>query len=172
MPGRIRIRPGLAYARRPEPVARRGRSRRQLLRTVFTFGVAAGTAGALAPILGAGRRATALAADERTIGDGLGGFFEEIYRGRHIAVGSALTSAGGPATPAAPVASVSPLSPALSADVRIDGRILHLMRRADGGYLSLVNHYESFPTPLEAARAAIDDLGGAQLSLSGPVHHV
>jgi hypothetical protein len=46
------------------------------------------------------------------------------------------------------------------------------MRRADGSYLSSVNHYESFPTPLDVARAAVDDLGGARLSLSGPIHHV
>lgn len=57
------------------------------------------------------------------------------------------------------------------AGVRIDGRPLHVMRRADGSYLSVVNHYESFPTALATARAAVDDLGGAQLSLAGPASH-
>lgn len=40
--------------------------------------------------------------------------------------------------------------------VTVDGRPLHLMRRADGTWLSMVDHYCSYPTPLEAARAAVD----------------
>ncbi|MGV9251270.1 tyrosinase family oxidase copper chaperone [Streptomyces sp. NPDC003697] len=44
-------------------------------------------------------------------------------------------------------------------DVTVDGRPLHLMRRADGTWLSMVDHYESYRTPLEAARAAVDELG-------------
>jgi hypothetical protein len=48
--------------------------------------------------------------------------------------------------------------------VTVDGRPLHLMRRADGTYLSMVNHYQSYPTPLAAVRAAVDELGpSAQL---------
>ncbi|MGW0813933.1 tyrosinase family oxidase copper chaperone [Streptomyces viridiviolaceus] len=43
--------------------------------------------------------------------------------------------------------------------VTVDGRPLHLMRRADGTWLSMVDHYCSYPTPLEAARAAVDALG-------------
>jgi hypothetical protein len=43
--------------------------------------------------------------------------------------------------------------------VTVDGRPLHLMRRADGTWLSMVDHYCSYPTPLEAARAAVDELG-------------
>ncbi|MEW2632340.1 tyrosinase family oxidase copper chaperone [Streptomyces sp. NPDC048389] len=58
-----------------------------------------------------------------------------------------------------------------SVEVRIDGRPLHVMRRADGTYLSLVNHYESFPTLRDVARAAVDELGDAQLSLT-PMHSV
>ncbi|GGL70173.1 hypothetical protein GCM10010129_12070 [Streptomyces fumigatiscleroticus] len=73
--------------------------------------------------------------------------FDEIYRGRHIqgvrthekrAVG------GG------------------SWHVTVDGRPLHLMRRADGSWLSMVDHYGSYPTPLQAARAAVDELGAGQ----------
>ncbi|WP_330333940.1 tyrosinase cofactor [Streptomyces sp. NBC_00536] len=71
---------------------------------------------------------------------------EETYRGRHIAVGPA--------------------------GVHIDGRPLHVMRRADGSYLSGVNHFESFATPLELARAAVDELGTARLALAaGAPHH-
>jgi hypothetical protein len=43
--------------------------------------------------------------------------------------------------------------------VTVDGHPLHLMRRADGGWLTMVDHYRSYPTPLEAARAAVDELG-------------
>ncbi|MFD7132990.1 tyrosinase family oxidase copper chaperone [Streptomyces sp. NPDC059894] len=43
--------------------------------------------------------------------------------------------------------------------VTVDGRPLHLMRRADGTWLSMVDHYQSYATPLEATRAAVDELG-------------
>ncbi|MFB6844908.1 tyrosinase family oxidase copper chaperone [Streptomyces sp. NPDC056373] len=43
--------------------------------------------------------------------------------------------------------------------VTVDGRPLHLMRRADGTWLSMVDHYCSHPSPIEAARAAVDELG-------------
>ena len=36
------------------------------------------------------------------------------------------------------------------------------MRRADGTWLSMVDHYRSYATPLEAARAAVDELGPGQ----------
>jgi hypothetical protein len=41
----------------------------------------------------------------------------------------------------------------------VDGRPLHLMRRADGTWISMVDHYAARPTPLAAARAAVDALG-------------
>ncbi|MFI8391623.1 tyrosinase family oxidase copper chaperone [Streptomyces sp. NPDC085540] len=69
---------------------------------------------------------------------------EETYRGRHIAVDVA--------------------------GVRIDGRPLHVMRRADGTYLSGINHFQSYATPLELARAAVDELGTAQLAFAAPHH--
>ncbi|MET9571668.1 tyrosinase family oxidase copper chaperone [Streptomyces virginiae] len=69
---------------------------------------------------------------------------EETYRGRHIAVDVA--------------------------GVRIDGRPLHVMRRADGSYLSGINHFQSYPTPLELARAAVDELGTTQLAFAAPHH--
>ncbi|MFI6933207.1 tyrosinase cofactor [Streptomyces sp. NPDC050287] len=43
--------------------------------------------------------------------------------------------------------------------VTVDGRPLHLMRRADGSWMTMVDHYQSYPTPLAAARAAVDELG-------------
>lgn len=69
---------------------------------------------------------------------------EETYRGRHIAVDVA--------------------------GVRIDGRPLHVMRRADGSYLSGINHFQSYATPLELARAAVDELGTAQLAFAAAPH--
>ncbi|MCX5402870.1 tyrosinase cofactor [Streptomyces sp. NBC_00335] len=71
---------------------------------------------------------------------------EETYRGRHIAVDAAGTS------------------------VRIDGRALHVMRRSDGTYLSGINHFQSYATPLELARAAVDELGTTQLAFAA-AHH-
>ncbi|MEU1100574.1 tyrosinase family oxidase copper chaperone [Streptomyces tibetensis] len=46
--------------------------------------------------------------------------------------------------------------------VTVDGRPLHLMRRADGTWLSMVDHYCAHPSPIEAARAAVDALGPGQ----------
>ncbi|MFD3548233.1 tyrosinase family oxidase copper chaperone [Streptomyces sp. NPDC058655] len=70
---------------------------------------------------------------------------EETYRGRHIAVDLA--------------------------GVRIDGRPLHVMRRADGSYLSGINHFQSYGTPLELARAAVDEMGSAQLAMASAPRH-
>lgn len=180
-------------------------ARRLVLRTLFTVGVVAGTAGALMPILA--RRA----ADVRDSGgkgprgngaegNGAGGTgaakpqsqsrpqpqsqslerFAEMYQGRHIQ-GSATVMVparggsrdGDPAAGAlGAVRSGRPAGGAWlvpSVEVRIDGRPLHVMRRADGTYLSLVNHYESFWTLRDVARAAVDELGDAQLSLT-PMH--
>ncbi|MFI7388368.1 tyrosinase family oxidase copper chaperone [Streptomyces sp. NPDC049813] len=47
--------------------------------------------------------------------------------------------------------------------VTVDGRPLHLMRRADGTYLSMVDHYDAYPGPLAAARGAVVELGGQTL---------
>ncbi|MFE6226492.1 tyrosinase family oxidase copper chaperone [Streptomyces sp. NPDC057854] len=69
--------------------------------------------------------------------------FDEMYAGRRI---RGLTGPGGE-----PVALV-------------DGRPLHLMRCADGGWVTPLDHYESCPTPLAAVRAAVDAAGPAPLS--------
>ncbi len=47
--------------------------------------------------------------------------------------------------------------------VRIDGQELHVMRNADGTWISVVNHYETFATPRAVARAAVVELQGAAL---------
>lgn len=75
------------------------------------------------------------------------GAFDEMYEGRHIR-GS--RSAGGHQHAGA------------AWDITVDGRPLHLMRRADGGYLSMIDHYQSYPTPLIATRRAVDELGRGQ----------
>ncbi|MER5947648.1 tyrosinase family oxidase copper chaperone [Streptomyces sp. NPDC001904] len=72
------------------------------------------------------------------------GAFDEMYRGRRI-TGSRAAGAGG------------------DWQVMVDGRPLHLMRRADGSYLSMVDHYDSYATPLAAARGAVAELGGQAL---------
>lgn len=96
---------------------------------------------ALAPVVAASRPPHPLRSDDLS--------FDEVYRGRHI-LGTKSGSDG---------------TAAFSGgewQVTVDGRPLHLMRRADGGYLSMVDHYESYPTPLAAARAAVDELGPAE----------
>ncbi|MFC9878519.1 tyrosinase family oxidase copper chaperone [Streptomyces libani] len=47
--------------------------------------------------------------------------------------------------------------------VRIDNDDLHVMRNADGTWISLVNHYETFTTPRALARAGVRELQGADL---------
>ncbi|MCX4860144.1 tyrosinase cofactor [Streptomyces canus] len=126
----------------PERGAPARRSRRDLL--LGLFGPAA-VAVALTPVVLASRgpRAAERAADL---------VFDETYRGRRIrGIRGSVAAAGG----------------ALGAagwHVTVDGRPLHLMRRADGTWLSMVDHYRSYATALDAARAAVDELGpGRQL---------
>ncbi|MFD0414893.1 tyrosinase cofactor [Streptomyces sp. NPDC127108] len=47
--------------------------------------------------------------------------------------------------------------------VRIDGDELHIMRNADGTWISVINHYEPQATPRALARAAVVELQGATL---------
>ncbi|MGW6743507.1 tyrosinase family oxidase copper chaperone [Streptomyces sp. NPDC055025] len=133
---------------------------------MFALGVVAGTSAVLTPILRVGHRAGGGADTDGAGGGaaGAGGTADEMYRGRHIRI----DVTGGVRAPS----DAGFLAVPSVLDIRIDGRPLQTMRRADGSYLSVVNHYESFPTPLDAARAAVDDLAGAGLSLSGPIHHM
>ncbi|MFI6082778.1 tyrosinase family oxidase copper chaperone [Streptomyces sp. NPDC051217] len=128
----------------PPPASPPGRTRRLFLRAVFALGMIGGTAAALTPILRADPR-TPGSPGADAAGPPAAELFDEMYGGRHIQG----TDAG----------------------VRIDGRPLHMMRRADGSYVSVVNHFESFPTALATARAAVDDLGASRLALAGPTFH-
>ncbi|NUR68733.1 MAG: tyrosinase [Streptomyces sp.] len=74
--------------------------------------------------------------------------FDEVYKGRRI---QGRPTAGGGHHHGAGYA------------VFIDGVELHLMRNADGSWISVVSHYDPVPTPKAAARAAVDELQGAAL---------
>ncbi|WP_069741725.1 tyrosinase family oxidase copper chaperone [Streptomyces sp. EN23] len=146
-------------------------SRRTVLRGAFTAAVVTGTAGALLPLVDRDPAAEARPAPAPGPGSGSGSRatteeFAEMYRGREIrGTATVVVPAGAPADDRVAVAA----EPAT--EIRIDGRPLHVMRRADGTYLSDVRHYESYPTLLETARAAVDELGTARLAPPA-VHHM
>ncbi|MFD6531663.1 tyrosinase family oxidase copper chaperone [Streptomyces sp. NPDC060184] len=127
-------------------------TRRGVLRSVFAVGVVAGTGAAWEPIVARGSKSPGATEPARP------GEITETYRGRTIRV-RADASPGGTAAPGVRTASAG-----LHPEASIDGVPLHLMRRADGSCLTAVTHYESHPTPLAAARAAVDVLGTARLS--------
>ncbi|MFI0877084.1 tyrosinase family oxidase copper chaperone [Streptomyces parvus] len=139
-------------------------SRRTVLRGAFTAAVVTGTAGALLPLLDRDPAAADRPAPAPGPGSGSGSRatteeFAEMYRGREIrGTATVVVPAGAPADDRVAVAA-EPVT-----EIRIDGRPLHVMRRADGTYLSDVRHYESYPTLLETARAAVDELGTARLA--------
>ncbi|MGW4494163.1 tyrosinase family oxidase copper chaperone [Streptomyces sp. NPDC004376] len=108
-------------------------SRREMARGLL----ASAAALALAPVVAASRPLPPDAPSDTA--------FDETYRGRHIqgyAV-PALSRRGGEG----------------DWQITVDGSPLHLMRRADGTWMSMVDHYTSYPTPLAATRAAVDELG-------------
>ncbi|WP_333778042.1 tyrosinase cofactor [Streptomyces sp. IBSBF 3136] len=114
-------------------------SRREVARGLL----ASAAALALAPVVAASR--------PLPMSDGPGGGpFDETYRGRRIQ------------GVVVPVAGRRGLAGGGDWQVTIDGRPLHLMRRADGTWLSMVDHYSSYRTPLEATRAAVDEMGPGQ----------
>ncbi|MFF3329452.1 tyrosinase family oxidase copper chaperone [Streptomyces sp. NPDC002888] len=120
---------------RPRPV---GRTRRDVARGLRGWMLTA----ALAPVVAAFRPwRPGSAGPGRAQGDTV---FDETYRGHRI------RGVWDPARDAAEDGRWH---------VTVDGRPLHLMRRADGTWLSMVDHYCSYRTPLEAARAAVDELG-------------
>ncbi|WBO66257.1 tyrosinase family oxidase copper chaperone [Streptomyces camelliae] len=126
-----------AGARRQGRAGAAGASRREAGRGLL----ASVAALALAPVAAASR------SDPPAQAQG-GGSFDETHRGRRIQ-GALVPVAG---------------RGAAEGDWRItvDGRPLHLMRRADGTWLSMVDHYTSYRTPLEATRAAVDEMGPGQ----------
>ncbi|MFJ9182436.1 tyrosinase family oxidase copper chaperone [Streptomyces anulatus] len=138
-------------------------SRRTVLRGAFTAAVVTGTAGALLPLLDQERAAAARPAPAPEAPAPRPGStpeeFAEMYRGREIrGTATVVVPAGAPDDDRVMVAAEP------GSEIRIDGRPLHIMRRADGTYLSDVRHYESYPTLLETARAAVDELGAAGLA--------
>ncbi|KUN81428.1 apotyrosinase chaperone MelC1 [Streptomyces griseoruber] len=74
--------------------------------------------------------------------------FDEIYKGRRI---QGRPSSGGGHHHGA------------GYTVSVDGVELHVMRNADGTWISVVSHYDPVSTPRAAARAAVDELQGARL---------
>ncbi|MFE3638443.1 tyrosinase family oxidase copper chaperone [Streptomyces sp. NPDC059168] len=115
----------------------RGVSRREAARALLGTGAAL----ALAPVVAASR--------PLPTGHGPGGgSFDETYRGRRIQ-GAQVPIAGRRKAEG-------------DWEVTVDGHPLHLMRRADGTWLSMVDHYGSYPTALEATRAAVDQIGPGQ----------
>jgi hypothetical protein len=77
--------------------------------------------------------------------------FDEVYRGRRIQ-GRPMTGPGG-----------HHHEHGGGYEVLIDGVQLHVMRNADGSWISVVSHYDPVATPRAAARAAVDELQGAPL---------
>ncbi|MFF8727227.1 tyrosinase family oxidase copper chaperone [Streptomyces sp. NPDC015171] len=112
-------------------------TRREVARGLLASVAALG----LAPVVAASRPVPPAEADD-------GSSFDETYRGRRIQ------------------GVLVPVVGRRAADgewqITIDGRPLHLMRRADGSWLSMVDHYTSYRTPQEAARAAVDEIGPGQ----------
>ncbi|MFF7237227.1 tyrosinase cofactor [Streptomyces collinus] len=130
---------GVAVGAEQQVVVGTGRvTRREVARGLL----ASAAALALAPVVAASRPLP------MSGGPG-GGSFDETYRGRRIQ-GVVI-----------PVAGHRGLAGG-DWQVTIDGRPLHLMRRADGTWLSMVDHYSSYRTPLEATRAAVDEMGPGQ----------
>ncbi|MFI8927891.1 tyrosinase cofactor [Streptomyces sp. NPDC053474] len=79
------------------------------------------------------------------------GSFDEVYLGRRIQGGPTSGHGGHHADHGG------------GYSVRIDGDELHIMRNADGTWISVINHYDPQATPRALARAAVDDLQGAAL---------
>lgn len=154
-----------------KPARPRGSTRRRMIRRgITTVAAATGTTAALRPILAAGQAgATAAAGAAPQAGTeaalraapgsapgaaagATAALFDEVYRGRRL---QGFTSSAADA----------------GVDILIDGSPLHVMRRVDGSYISLANHYQPYPTVLGTARGAVDVIGRAELSANAAEHH-
>ncbi|MFE7131867.1 tyrosinase family oxidase copper chaperone [Streptomyces sp. NPDC057638] len=129
-------------------------TRRQAVGTVA--GVAAGVAVATAAAASANatpERAGESATARHHHTDGPAPF-SEVFQGRRIQgiPGDAGATAHGRHRPSA-----------TGYRVLIDGRELHVMRLADHSWTSVITHYQRFPDPHTAARAAVSALMGAHL---------
>ncbi|MFD3548308.1 tyrosinase family oxidase copper chaperone [Streptomyces sp. NPDC058655] len=114
------------------------------------------TAGALT-VLGITAAATSASADTSAATPTAAGTVDEVYKGRRIQI-----------TPGGGGHHGGHHSPGLPT-VRIDGRELHVMRNADGTWISVINHYETFADPASLARAAVRELQGAVLAPFAPM---
>lgn len=112
-------------------------------RALTTAAAVAATASAVAL---AAPAASAAGHHDHTMGDS----FDEVYKGRRITGGPA--SGGG-----------HHHGHGGGYEVFVDGVQLHVMQNADGTWISVVSHYDPVATPRAAARAAVDELQGAQL---------
>ncbi|MFJ9527952.1 tyrosinase family oxidase copper chaperone [Streptomyces cyaneofuscatus] len=122
-------------------------NRREMV--MATTGAALVAAAAAVPLLNGGDD-TGAAAEAAAPAKAAGQEHTERYLGRTIRVATAAAGGG----------------------VYIDGRPLHLMKFADDAYLSSMCHYEMAPTPLDAARRAVEELRGAALQPSTHGTHV
>ncbi|MFE9258147.1 tyrosinase cofactor [Streptomyces sp. NPDC006879] len=82
--------------------------------------------------------------------------FDEVYQGRRIQGGPAQHGGGHHAA-------MGHEGHAGGYRVLIDGKELHIMQNADGTWISVVNHYETYANPRAVARAAVVELQGATL---------
>ncbi|WP_432092614.1 apotyrosinase chaperone MelC1 [Streptomyces sp. bgisy100] len=80
--------------------------------------------------------------------------FDEVYEGRHIE-GWPAPQDGGHGGHGG--------HEGMDFVVRIDDKDLHVMRNVDTTWISVVNHYETHPTPRSVARAAVRELNGSRL---------
>ncbi|MGW0390588.1 apotyrosinase chaperone MelC1 [Streptomyces sp. NPDC003042] len=110
------------------------------------------TAGALTALGLAGATAHAAATDSRAAIPA--GTVDEVYKGRRIQITPSTAGGGG---------HHGGHHSAGLPTVRIDGRELHVMRNADGTWISVINHYETYADPTSLARAAVRELQGAAL---------
>ncbi|MFD5394817.1 tyrosinase family oxidase copper chaperone [Streptomyces sp. NPDC127097] len=88
--------------------------------------------------------------------------FDEVYQGRHIE-GWPTDDGGHGGHGGHQTGRAAGPHEGMDFVVRIDNDDLHVMRNADGTWISLVNHYETFTTPRALARAAVRELQGADL---------
>lgn len=138
--------------------------RRVIASGVTTVAAVSGTAAALRPMLTAGQQPADGASGDIASATGPGGapqaplapgaapaLFDEVYRGRRIQ---------GFADPGED-----------SVAIKVDGMPLQVMRRVDGSWISVANHYQPYTTPLATARGAVDVIGRAELSMAAEHHH-
>ncbi|MFJ6982700.1 MULTISPECIES: tyrosinase family oxidase copper chaperone [unclassified Streptomyces] len=144
-------------------------SRRHALTAVAALAATAGAAGTVA--------ATAAPADVPSPAPGAGhphagppsaatgpAPFDEVYRGRRIRGGPSTGGGhhgGGPGGDHGGHHGGG--QPGGGYAVFVDDVELHVMRNADGTWISVISHYDPVATPRAAARAAVDELQGARL---------